>query len=1033
VLWSQVIAGQVPALARARGATYFDQGRVVALSGRGHSLLARVRGTLVYDVRIEVDGAQLNATCTCPAAGRAPCKHVWAALLEAERLGRISSPAEVSPAGASGPSPSGLTRGPDRPLALWRDRLEVIATTQGTTGLRPPAPALAQEGDEILYVLDLPSSLAQGALHVETHIARRRRDGQPGEPRPFPIGRGEAALLPDAADRRALLLLLGARRGLYEEHLGRADTFRIGADAVPALVEVLARTGRARVQVTREGAPVALRWQAEPGFELQLRVRERDEDYVLAASLRAGEVERPLADAALVLRQGAVFFADGVAGPFDDRGLWPFVRDLRQHRELAVPIRHASRLLSALAAAGPGPLAAVELPADLQVAVVQAAPRPRLRVDPDPRDPRRLLAQLAFDYDGGLAPDDAGPAAFHFDAATRRLLVRDTEAEEGARDELLALGLRRVNTGAQFYLAPRRLAEVVRALAPRGFLIEVDGRVQRPSGSVRYRVSSGVDWFDLDAEVDFGGGATARLPALLEAARTGSATVVLDDGSSGLLPEEWLARQGFLRALGELEGGRLRFRSAQATLIGELLAEASSLEADEGFHEARARLRAFSRVRAADPPAGFHGTLRPYQREGLGWLRFLREFSLGGCLADDMGLGKTVQVLALLEERRATARHPSLVVVPRSLVFNWQEEAARFVPGLRVRDHTGLERARGGEAFADADLVLTTYGTLRRDIRMLEGLRFDYVILDEAQNVKNHRTEAARAVRRLRADHRLALTGTPLENHLGELRSLLDFLNPGLLGAGRRRPAGEDRADPALRAGGQGADAVPRAGDPLPAHAAGPGRRARHGALEDPGAGGAAAAAPGRLPPSAGRSDPGRSTERQARAARGPDRGGARRGAQGAGVFAVHQLSGDRPRPPRRPRRQLRVPRRADARSPAPGRAFSDRPAMPALLDQSQSRWARAQLDGSRLRLLARPVVEPGGRDPGDRSHAPHRSGQARLRLPADRARHRRGEGARAATAQASACGRHHRCRPQRAARHRGRGSRAALVVKSRR
>ncbi|MCM2256109.1 MAG: DEAD/DEAH box helicase [Vicinamibacteria bacterium] len=799
MLWSQVIAGQVPALARARGATYFDQGRVVALSGRGHSLLARVRGTLVYDVRIEVDGAQLNATCTCPAAGRAPCKHVWAALLEAERLGRISSPAEVSPAGASGPSPSGLTRGPDRPLALWRDRLEVIATTQGTTGLRPPAPALAQEGDEILYVLDLPSSLAQGALHVETHIARRRRDGQPGEPRPFPIGRGEAALLPDAADRRALLLLLGARRGLYEEHLGRADTFRIGADAVPALVEVLARTGRARVQVTREGAPVALRWQAEPGFELQLRVRERDEDYVLAASLRAGEVERPLADAALVLRQGAVFFADGVAGPFDDRGLWPFVRDLRQHRELAVPIRHASRLLSALAAAGPGPLAAVELPADLQVAVVQAAPRPRLRVDPDPRDPRRLLAQLAFDYDGGLAPDDAGPAAFHFDAATRRLLVRDTEAEEGARDELLALGLRRVNTGAQFYLAPRRLAEVVRALAPRGFLIEVDGRVQRPSGSVRYRVSSGVDWFDLDAEVDFGGGATARLPALLEAARTGSATVVLDDGSSGLLPEEWLARQGFLRALGELEGGRLRFRSAQATLIGELLAEASSLEADEGFHEARARLRAFSRVRAADPPAGFHGTLRPYQREGLGWLRFLREFSLGGCLADDMGLGKTVQVLALLEERRATARHPSLVVVPRSLVFNWQEEAARFVPGLRVRDHTGLERARGGEAFADADLVLTTYGTLRRDIRMLEGLRFDYVILDEAQNVKNHRTEAARAVRRLRADHRLALTGTPLENHLGELRSLLDFLNPGLLGASSAFRGGDAPGDEVAR------------------------------------------------------------------------------------------------------------------------------------------------------------------------------------------------------------------------------------------
>ncbi len=793
MLWSQLLAGHVPALTRARGADYFERGRVVALSARPRALHARVRGTWVYDVRIEFGDRGMEGSCTCPAGLQGPCKHVWAALLEAERQGRAPALVGLGPPAAAGPAPGGLTRGPDRPLALWRDRLEAIARGHASPlAIERPG---AAPGDEIHYLLDLPSSLAAGALQVETALVRRRRDGQPGEPKAFAATRAEAALLPEASDRRALLLMMGAPHPA-PGGLPAVASYRVAADAVPVVLEALSHTGRARVQATRESAPVTLRWQAAPEFRLGLRVMERDEDYVLTGVLRDGTVERPLADAALLLRQGAVFFADGLAGPLEDRGLWPFVPDLRQHRELAVPIRHGARLLGALAAAGPGPLAAVELPEDLQVAVVQAAPRPRLRVDTDPRDPRRLIATLAFDYDGGLAPDEAG--GFHFDAATRRLLVRDAAAEERARDLLLALGLRRVQGGAQFSLAPRRLAEAVRALAPHGFVIEVDGRVQRPGGTVRYRVSSGVDWFDLDAEVDFGD-ATAKLPALLEAARSGSATVLLDDGSSGLLPEEWLSRQGFLRALGEVEDGRLRFRNAQAALVGELLEDVPVLDADQGFHEARARLRAFSRVRAADPPAGFQGTLRPYQREGLGWLRFLREFGLGGCLADDMGLGKTVQVLALFAERRGVSRHPSLVVVPRSLVFNWKEEAARFVPGLRVVDHTGLERGRGPRSFEDADLVLTTYGTLRRDVKLLEAVRFDYVVLDEAQNVKNHRTEAARAVRRLRADHRLALTGTPLENHLGELRNLLDFLNPGLLGASAAFRSGDAPGDDVAR------------------------------------------------------------------------------------------------------------------------------------------------------------------------------------------------------------------------------------------
>ena len=218
--------------------------------------------------------------------------------------------------------------------------------------------------------------------------------------------------------------------------------------------------------------------------------------------------------------------------------------------------------------------------------------------------------------------------------------------------------------------------------------------------------------------------------------------------------------------------------------------------------------------------------------EGLVGSRFSSALVLA-VVADDMGLGKTIQVLALLESRRnggakrngagktGKRRSPvssksssdngsadsenrtSLVVVPRSLVFNWQQEAARFTPGLRLLVHAGAERTKGSQHFENYDLVITTYGTLRRDALYFQDTQFDFVILDEAQAIKNAKTESAKAARLLKGNHRLALSGTPVENHLGELWSLFEFLNPGMLGAasvfqlstsGARAPDGETRS-----------------------------------------------------------------------------------------------------------------------------------------------------------------------------------------------------------------------------------------------
>lgn len=183
-------------------------------------------------------------------------------------------------------------------------------------------------------------------------------------------------------------------------------------------------------------------------------------------------------------------------------------------------------------------------------------------------------------------------------------------------------------------------------------------------------------------------------------------------------------------------------------------------------------------------PAGLHAELRPYQRRGLDWMAFMSSLGIGAVLADDMGLGKTVQLLALLEHEQAA--NPTLLVCPMSVVGNWQREAARFTPNLRVHVHHGTDRLAGAElagAVAAADLVLTTYALVAKDFEQLKELSWDRVVLDEAQHVKNAGTAQSKAARSVPARHRLALTGTPVENRLEELRSILDFANPKMLGS----------------------------------------------------------------------------------------------------------------------------------------------------------------------------------------------------------------------------------------------------------
>lgn len=234
---------------------------------------------------------------------------------------------------------------------------------------------------------------------------------------------------------------------------------------------------------------------------------------------------------------------------------------------------------------------------------------------------------------------------------------------------------------------------------------------------------------------------------------------------------------------------QMRMREALRMALGLIPIDASvewdGVQADGWVQQLLDELSAGDRVRTLPPPPALHGELRPYQLRGYSWLSFLTKFGLGACLADDMGLGKSIQTLALFLERQPLQKSPALLICPTSVIGNWQREAQRFAPSLRVLVHHGSLRTKSPR-FADEirnyDVVLASYALAYRDEKLLQPIEWDGLVLDEAQNIKNSEAKQSNSIRRLNAGYKIALTGTPVENHVGDLFSLMQFLNPGHLG-----------------------------------------------------------------------------------------------------------------------------------------------------------------------------------------------------------------------------------------------------------
>ena len=296
-------------------------------------------------------------------------------------------------------------------------------------------------------------------------------------------------------------------------------------------------------------------------------------------------------------------------------------------------------------------------------------------------------------------------------------------------------------------------------------------------------ISSHTDWFDAKVDIVFGD-QHVTVEEIKKALASKQQFVQLSDGSLGILPEEWLKKYALLFRVGEGKKGSLKLSRYHLSVIDELYATRDESELEVQLEERYEKLRNFNNIEPVSPAASLKKILRPYQESGFQWLHYLKEINWGGILADDMGLGKTVQALTLLEKvKRDEKKLKAIVVCPTTLIYNWENEIKKFTPSLSYKIHHGPLRTKKLAELEDHDVTITTYGTLRSDIKLLVELKLDYAILDESQAIKNPSSKVTKAACLLQAKNRLCMSGTPLQNNTFDIYAQMNFLNPGMLGS----------------------------------------------------------------------------------------------------------------------------------------------------------------------------------------------------------------------------------------------------------
>jgi superfamily II DNA or RNA helicase len=810
-----------------KGRDLFNRGNVYAFKSVIDSFGEfQVRGTYLYSVRIgyfpESDSAAFQ--CTCPHfADGFFCKHIWASILESDQLNifpglKGRNAIEVKRGGgadderkiintAAGDIRPQLTHGHGGQVNMaltkleqknkknfvpnWRLSLKKaekrVASQQ--VGIHPDSNRPQTNAKVAHFVINLSASIETSRLSVHFFLQEHLKNGALGVIKQAELSHKLIPLFLDETDRSILWNLLGKSetKTQYYSHYERGvASASIPLEHAEEILEQISKTGRFHFLKNSDYYSYSDRNErpelgpysySSQTWALKLLIERAGKSFILTGRLTDGSQSRQIAE--IIGRVGKFIFFNDLMVPSTVESSLAWLDLFKKNEKVGIPEREIDAFLEYFYSGASN--VALELPEEIKFKEITSI-GPTVRMTISTVDESQLLeALIDFNYSGQFIASDS-PSPILVQVEQRQIIHRDLIAEAAVMAQFKSINpFIDVNGGA--FPETEMLPLIEGALGLGWEVIAHKKNVRRPK-DFQLNISSGIDWFDLNANFNFDG-YTEFLPRLISAIKSGQRFIQLGDGTYGMLPVEWLKKFGPIASMGRATDSGIRLNKLQALFLNASLDDNEKFKADRKFKALKTIIDDFKDCAPISPGESFNGRLRQYQKEGLSWLSTIAKHEIGGILADDMGLGKTIQVLALLlqakeKTSKKATRYPTLIVAPKSLIFNWQKEAEKFTPSLKVLNFTGPKRHENSAAFEGHDVILTTYQTLRIDIEELQKKKFDFFILDEAHFIKNPEAQASMACRLITATKKISLSGTPVENSLTDLFSILAVVTPGL-------------------------------------------------------------------------------------------------------------------------------------------------------------------------------------------------------------------------------------------------------------
>lgn len=811
---------------RAQGAQYASSDKVEldSIDLSNMRLDAKVKDAKKYAVQVETtpNYEAIKSSCTCAEYKSGMfCKHIWATFVTIEAktkvakqfvtsddmtLSHVDDPtpnAAIRIEPENNPSPRPVEQEVEDSSLGWK-KLERLFASNGQ-----PIPKTAPQIERLIWY-GISPPFPRFCHFININLMQQEISSRGSYGKVKPVNDIDSEFLESLAkDDFEIFQRLGAKSARFRNafNSSKIDSdinthnkflnksgLRLGDAELPALLQLMAQTRRLfYLGYNFENTPSPLQFDSKEIWQIHLNLTEgTNAKQQLKPSFHSKDKTIQPEDALAFHSSGLVFEHEQISMRDTSSQV---LESILEHILQEGPIELFKREVDAFFAK------ALETEFDaLKSSASQfgwhesiSTPKPMLRLGIPSLDDlyqlQDVTATVLFSY-GEKSVAFADTKKVIADQKTRRFLRRQIRIEQDAFTSLTSLLAARnikhnLFDGGVLRLPTNQLITAVEELIELGWQVEGETFSINKLGQMKPFISYGIKWLSVSINSEIPEDLIAK-PAILQALRKGTPYVKLGNGRVGILPEEWLNKFSILAQSGRVDDDGIKLDPKQAFFVASVMGDANNYDSDEGWRDIDEKLKNLGSPKAMDPVHGFKGNLRHYQKEGLGWLNHLKAMNIGACLADDMGLGKTVQVLAFMHqhysEERKTHR-PSLIVAPKSLMFNWFAEAKKFAPSLRVAEYASSVRFNINEVKNNYDLFLTTYGIMRQDIELLKEIDFDLVILDEAQYIKNNASLTSRFAKQLKAQHRIALTGTPIENHTGELGSILEFLDQDTFGS----------------------------------------------------------------------------------------------------------------------------------------------------------------------------------------------------------------------------------------------------------